>query len=110
MGMSINDLIRLMETILRCKPEKDGDHIRYTLKVNDKIIGKLKYSHSWRGNQQLDDSILHLQAKSMNCTNKTWKLLLQGQLTKDDYFAELLARNIINQSEFDILCKKKNLK
>lgn len=106
MGTSINDLIYLLESILGCEREKGGDHVRYYLQVNGRIIATVKYSHSWRGNTQIDDSILSKQAKSMKCSNKTWKLLLQGRITKEKYFQELLDRKEISEDEFIILCRK----
>lgn len=105
MGISINDLIHVLETVLKCEREKGGDHVRYILKVNSRTIAKVKYSHSWRGNQQIHDTILRLQAQSMQCSTKTWKLLLQGRLTREDYFAELLERGVISRAEFDTLMR-----
>ena len=106
MGISIKELKHVAEAVLGCEREKDADHVRYILRVNKRIIGNFKYSHSWRGNFQVPDKILGLQAKTMNCSAKTWKQLLQGNLTKEEYFTELLERNVINQAEFDVLCKK----
>jgi hypothetical protein len=106
MSISINDLIHIVETVLGCERGKGGDHVRYFLKVNGRTIGSLKYSHSWRGNYQIDDTILALQARSMQCSPKTWKQLLQGRLTGEAYFKELLERGVINQAEFDTLCKR----
>lgn len=106
MGTSINDLVYLLESILGCEQERGGDHVRYFLKVNGRIIATVKYSRSWRGNTQIDDSILSKQAKSMKCSNRTWKLLLQRQITKEKYFRELLERKEISEDEFVMLCNK----
>lgn len=108
MSISINDLKRLLETILGCEPESGRDHVRYVLKVNGKIIARTKFSHSWRGSQQISETILRLQAQQMHCSTKTWKLLLQGRLKKEEYFKELLQGKFIDQSEFDILCGKES--
>ncbi len=94
MSISINDLIHIVETVLGCERGKGGDHVRYFLKVNGRTIGSLKYSHSWRGNYQIDDTILALQARSMQCSPKTWKQLLQGRVTGEAYFRELLEQEL----------------
>ncbi|SRR5258708_16390070 len=105
MGTSIKDLKYLLEKVLRCECDAKGDHIRYTLKVNGRIIAKTKYSHSWRGSKQIDDSMLSKQATDMRCSNRTWKLLLLGQASKEVYFRELLQNGHISQEEFDVLCR-----
>lgn len=105
MSTSINDLIRVLESI-GYELEKGGDHVRYVLRINNKIIARTKFSRSWRGNQQISEPILHAQARQMHCSTKTLKLLLQGRLKKDEYFRELLEGNFINQAEFDTYCGK----
>lgn len=105
MGTSINDLKYLLERVLRCEPDKSGDHIRYTLKVNNRIIAKTKYSHSWRGSMQISAQMLSKQASDMRCSNQTWKALLLGQVSKEIYFKELQQNGHISQEEYDILCK-----
>ncbi|SRR6266849_371606 len=105
MGIPIHALVHVVETVLGCERLKKGDHVRYVLRVNGRVVGKLKFSHSWRGNEQIRDEILHLQAQSMNCSLQTWKLLLQGRITKKTYFKELLDKGLINQEEFEKLCK-----
>lgn len=107
MGISIKTLTHVLVSELGCELDKGADHVRYILRVNGRIIATVKYSHSWRGNTQISDEILSLQAKSMKCSNKTWKSLLQGNITKKEYFQELLERKEINQTEFDMLCGNK---
>ena len=107
MGTSIRDLRYLLETVLRCECDETGDHVRFTLKVNGRTIAKTKYSHSWRGNKQIDASMLSKQATDMRCSNRTWKLLLLGQVPKEEYFRELLQRGHISQEEFDSLCRSR---
>jgi hypothetical protein len=106
MGTSINDLIRVLEAVLGYELEKGGDHVRYVLKINSKIIARTKFSRSWRGNQQISEPILHAQAKQMHCSARTLKLLLQGRLSKKEYFRELLEGQVITHMEFDILCSE----
>src|SRR5579875_671313 len=105
MGICVRDVDRVARSVLGCEVEKDGDHIRYTLKVNDRFIANFKYSHSWRGNQQISDFILHKQAQSMHCPLQMWKSLIQGRIEKEQYFRELLQQKLINQSEYEMLCK-----
>ncbi|MHB8600860.1 MAG: hypothetical protein ACYDER_29165 [Ktedonobacteraceae bacterium] len=104
MGTSINDLIRVLESVLGYELEKGGDHVRYVLKINGKIIARTKFSRSWRGNQQISEPILHAQAKQMHCSARTLKLLLQGHLNKKEYLRELLEEQVITHKEFDVLC------
>lgn len=104
MGTSINDLIRVLESVLGYELEKGGDHVRYVLKINGKIIARTKFSRSWRGNQQISEPILHAQAKQMHCSSRTLKLLLQGRLNKKEYLRELLEGQVITHIEFDLLC------
>lgn len=108
MGTSINDLIRVLESVLDYELEKGGDHVRYVLRINSKIIARTKFSRSWRGSQQISEPILHAQAKQMHCSARTLKMLLQGRLKKEDYFRELLEGKVIDRSEFDILCGKES--
>lgn len=108
MGASVKDLRFLLETVLRCERDESRSHIRYFLKVNGRIVAQTHYSHSWRGNTQIDDSMLSKQAQEMRCSNKTWKLLLQSRASKEDYFRELLQKGHINQEEFEILCRRGN--
>ena len=103
MGTSVNDLKRLLESVLGFDCE-DGDHVRYALIVNGKLIARTKFSHSWRGNQQINNSMLSIQAKQLHCSNQTLKGLLRGSLAKKDYFEELLRRGIISQNDFSSLC------
>ena|SRR5579884_906883 len=105
MGTSINDLRNLLERVLRCERDDSGDHIRYTLKVNGRVVAKTKYSHSWRGSTQISAAMLSKQASDMRCSNKLWKALLQGRASKEDYFRELLQNGHITPEEYDILCK-----
>jgi hypothetical protein len=99
MGTSINDLRHLLGSILGFEYES-GDHVRYVLRVNGRIIAQTKFSHSWRGNHQIDASILSLQAKRLRCSSQTLKHLLRGNLGKKDYFRELLKGGHITQDEF----------
>jgi hypothetical protein len=101
---SINDLKYLLETVLGCECERSGDHVRYFLRVSGREIVRTKYSHSWRGNQQISTPMLSLQAKQMGCSIQTWKRLLVGTLTREDYCRELVNRGIMTQVEYDILC------
>ena len=103
MGTSINDLIRVLEYILGYELEKGGDHVRYVLKIESKIIARTKFSRSWRGNQQISEPILHAQAKQMHCSARTLKMLLQGRMGREEYLQELLDGQVINQAEFAIL-------
>ena len=107
MGTSINDLKHVLERVLRCERDDTGDHIRYTLMVKDRVIAKTKYSHSWRGSMQISAPMLSKQAADMRCSNRIWKLLLQGQVSKEVYFQELLRNKHINQEEYEILCKRR---
>lgn len=102
MSTSINDLIRVLESILGFELE-NGDHARYVLRVRGTIIARTKFSHSWRGSQQIDNSILSLIAKQLHCSVKLLKGLLQKRLGKEDYFKELLMGGFINQDDYDFL-------
>jgi hypothetical protein len=73
MGTCVNDLVYVLDSVLGFKREAARDHVRYVLIVNGKIIARTNFSHSWRGNQQIDDSILSLQAKQLHCSSKTLK-------------------------------------
>jgi len=65
------------------------------------------YSHSWRGNTQIDNQMLNLIAKEMRCSLRTLKSLLQDKKPPiHDYFEELLQGNHISQEEYIELCKK----
>lgn len=103
MSTSINDLIRVLSVTLGFECEDAKDHVRYVLRINGKIIARTKFSHSWRGSHQIDDSILSLQAKQMHCSNKTLKGLLRKQLGKQDYFLEILENSLIDQVDFDTI-------
>ena len=105
MGICVRDLKHVAKTVLGCVLEDDGDHIRYSLIVNERFIANFKFSHSWKGNYQIEESILHKQAQSMHCSLQTWKGLLQGRISKQQYFQELLQKGLINQAEFEMLCK-----
>ena len=78
MGVSVNDLKRILESVLGFELD-NGDHVRYVLKINGKIIARTKFSHSWRGNQQIDDAILSLQAKQMHYLVEGWDDLVLGR-------------------------------
>lgn len=104
MGICVRDLKHVAKSVLGCDLENEGDHIRYTLKVNDRVIANFKFSRSWKGHQQISDFILHKQAESMHCPLQMWKSLLQGRTTKDTYFGELRRQGLINLEEYDILC------
>jgi hypothetical protein len=108
MGKSIRDLKSLLETVLRYEPDESSHHIRYTLKVNGRIVAQTHISHSRRGNERVDDSMLLLHAREMRCSLGTLKSLLQGQKLKEDYFRELLQKGHINEEEYGLLCKKGN--
>lgn len=95
-----------METVLQCERNDAGDHIRDSLKVNGRVIARTKYSHSWRGSMQISDAMISLIAKQMQCSSRTWKLLLLGQATKETYFRELLQNGHISKEEFGFLCGK----
>ena len=105
MGTSVNDLRHVLVSILGFELE-DGDHVRYVLRVNSKIIARTMFSRSWRGNVQIDDKILSLQAKQMHCSNQTLKKLLRGHARREEYFREILDKGLIDQYDFAILCKK----
>lgn len=105
MGICVRDLKHVAKAVLGCELEDDGDHIRFNLIVNGRVIANFKYSHSWRGNFQIPEVILHSQARSMHCSLQTWKSLIQGRIPKETYFRELLEKELINQSEFEMLCK-----
>jgi hypothetical protein len=108
MPASVKDLRHLLERVLQCERDESRSHIFYYLKVNGRIIAQTHYSHSWRGNTQIDDSMLSKQAQEMRWSNKTWKLLLQSRASKEDYFRELLQKGHISQEEFDVLCRRGN--
>jgi hypothetical protein len=104
MGTSVNDLIHVLASVLGFERE-NGDHVRYVLVIDGKIIARTKFSHSWRGNSQIDASILSMQAKQLHCSSAMLKGLLRGQFGKEDYFKELLQQGYINQYEFKRVCK-----
>jgi hypothetical protein len=97
--------VYVLDSVLGFKREAARDHVRYVLIVNGKIIARTKFSHSWRGNQQIDDSILSLQAKQLHCSTKTLKGLLRKQLGSEAYFKEILQNGLIDQAEFDLLTR-----
>ena len=100
---TINDLKYVLESVLGCECKRGSDHVSYLLKINGRVIARTKYSHSWRGNHQIDENMLSIQARQMGCSNKTWKRLLQGLIPKEEYFNELVARGIMTQEEYDSL-------
>lgn len=104
MGTSVKHLINVLE-VLGYKLDEGGDHVRYELKVNGTIVARTKFSRSWRKNQQIDDSILSLQAKQMHCPVQMLKGLLRESLRKKDYFKELLDRGFITQDDYDFLLR-----
>ncbi len=106
MGTIVRDLRRLLEKVLQCERDESGKHIRYRFVVNGRLVAQTHYSHSWRGNEQIDDKMLKNQAEQMRCNLKTWKLLLLGQASKQDYLGELLKGGHISQVEYDELCGK----
>jgi len=108
MGISIRDLKWLLETVLQFESYESSHHLRYFLKVNSRIVARTHISHSRRGNERVDDSMLLLHAREMRCSLATLKALLQDQKSKADYFNELLKNGHINQEEFDMLCGKGN--
>jgi hypothetical protein len=55
---------------------------------------------------QISDAMISLIAKQMQCSSKTWKMLLLGQASKEAYFRELLQNEHISKEEFDALCGK----
>ena len=107
MGTSLRDLQYLLEKVLRCERVDAGKHIKYYLKVNGRVVAQTHYSHSWRGNTQIDNSMVSMQAKEMRCSAKTWRLLLEGKVPKEVYFNELFQNGYVSQEEFDDLCKKR---
>src|SRR5579859_3191117 len=106
MGICVKDLKYVVSTVLGCELENDGDHVRYSLKVNGRFIANLKFSRSWTGNYQIGEFILHKQAQSMHCPLQLWKGLLTGRIPKRNYFDELLKQELISQSEYEMLCKR----
>jgi hypothetical protein len=106
MGISIRELKSLLETVLHFEPYRSSHHLRYFLKVNGKIVVRTHISHSRRGNERVDDSMLLLHAREMGCSLSTLKGLLQGHKSKIDYFNELLKNGHLTQEEFDVLCGK----
>ncbi len=102
MSTSTNDLRRLLESVLGFEYES-GDHVRYVLKINGRIVARTKFSHSWRGNKQIGDNMLSLIVQQLHCSNKILKDLLRGNLGKKDYFGELLKGGFISQVDFDSL-------
>ncbi len=76
------------------------------MRVNGKDIATFKYSRSWRGNFQIPEFILHKQAQSMHCPLQMWKALIQGRISKDTYFKELLKQRLIDEVDFEALCKQ----
>lgn len=107
MGTSLRDLQYLLEKVLRCERVDAGKHIRYYFKVNGRVVAQTHYSHSWRGNTQIDNSMVSMQAREMRCSTKTWRLLLEGKVSKEAYFQELFQSGHISQEEFDDLRKKR---
>ena len=106
MGISLKDLKDFLES-LPCIREEGRGHTKYILKVNNRIVAWTFYSRSFRGNTQIDDSIVSKQAKQMKCSsNILWKKLLAFQEPKEAYFDDLLKHGHINQNEHDILCGK----
>ena len=89
MGICVNDLVHLAESVLGCELERSRDHVRYVLKINGRVIGRFKYSHSWRGSYQIDEYILRMQAKSMRCSTQTWKLTASGQTNQTRLFSRV---------------------
>jgi hypothetical protein len=104
MGTSVNDLVYVLVSVLGFERDDSGDHVRFILRVSGRIVVRTMYSHSWRGNTQIGDNILSLQAGQLGCSNKTLKGLLQKRLSKKDYFRELLLNGRISQADFDFLC------
>lgn len=107
MGVSVNDLTYVLLSVLGFE-RVDGDHVRFVLRVKGRIVVRTMYSRSWRGNTQIDDSILSSIARQLCCTNKTLKGLVQKRLGKEDYLREIFLCGRISQEEFELLCRKSN--
>jgi hypothetical protein len=105
-SITVNDLIRVLESVLGFEPE-DGDHVRYVLTVRGKIIARTKFSRSWRRNYQIDDSILSLIAKQLHCSIQLLKALLRRRVGKEDYFKELVRGGFMSQDDYDFLLDEK---
>ena len=109
MGIVLKDLKSFLET-LPCIREEGGNHTKYILKVNGRVVAWTLYSRSWRGSTQIDDSIISKQAKQMKCSsNVLWKRLLAGQASKEEYFRDLLDHRHIGSDEYQALCTKGNV-
>lgn len=107
MGLSLKDLRNLLEKDLQWECDASGKHIRYRFIVNGRIVAATHYSHSWRGNDQVNDLMLSRIANQMHCSLKTLKSLLQDKRPRiHNYFEELLQGNHISKEEYDELCKK----
>ena len=107
MGTSVKELEYLLKRVLGYECDETRNHIYYTLRVNGRIVARTKYSHSWRGNKQISNSMLSKIAEQMQCSNKMCKAFLLGKATREVYFKELLERGHINQEEFNSLCRNK---
>ena len=109
MGTSLKDLRNLLEKILGWERDDSGKHIRYRLIVNGRTVAETHYSHSWRGTDQIDNTMLFKMAKEMRCSLGTLKSLLQGkESSKIDYYEELFRAGHISRKECDDLCGKGN--
>src|SRR5947209_3181564 len=108
MGTSLKDLRNLLEKFLQWERDDSGKHIRYRFIVNGRTVAETHYSHSWSGNQQIDNKMLMKMASEMRCSLGTLKSLLQGKASKKDYYEELFKRGHISQEEYIDLCRKAN--
>ncbi|MEO7019489.1 MAG: hypothetical protein ABI234_05005 [Ktedonobacteraceae bacterium] len=95
----------MLETILGCEREEGGNHTKYVLRVNGRVVALTFYSRSWRESTQIDSTILSQQSKQMKCSNALWKKLLARQASRVDYFQELLRYGHISDEEYTLLCK-----
>ncbi len=104
MGTSLRDLRTLLETVLQFDRDESRNHIRYFLRVNDRVVAETHYSHSWRGSTQIDDSTVSKQSRQLKCSSpKFLRRLLAGEAGKKDYLDDLLKNKHISQEEFDTL-------
>lgn len=105
MGTTLRDVRQVLERILMCEREEGGNHTKYVLRVNGRIVAFTLYSRSWRDSTQIDSTILSLQARQMRCSTALWKKLLAGQAGRRDYLCELLQSGQISEKEYEHLCK-----
>lgn len=104
MGTTLKDIRHVLEA-LGCEREEGGNHTKYVLRVNGRVIAFTLYSRSFRENTQIDSTLLNLQARQMKCSLALWKRLLARQASKQDYFHELLQSGHITSEEYTQVCK-----